>query len=642
MLNGNQAEARLADLLLPIEGLFGELDGLLDPADAVSLRQSHKSVLLSFGQMLDYIHGIGEPKQGEIARLLHVYREMAKKFYTQYEFSLLREIRAQREIQAQSEQVIARIRDLKVADADNNTLRMAIPLVEKAGVDAALEYQDLLKNYPTLMQQALDKLKDEWQRLYAIVTASAALTEDETLLRTLTAVATAAAISVGMEPGQILIVPGNVFALYFFSYLEKIAVLTVPIYSMRAPWEWSIFWHELAGYKVSQLENDTIINEIRIKLTRFYERYKLMEQSEKTKWLEVAARHRPDLKDMNGRKNEFTLNYLNQVFSGNQANLRDLGGFEHQFDQLLARVTRKNKFQSYEQMKKEGWSVSWFQELFEDAYSVIAIREPFLVFFQNILSRHAVTDERHPPPHVRLSVAKELLNLMDPKSKIVNNPRLVEKAAAEQILKFMSLLMVTSPILDAPESNAEPASSLVQFRDAMFLYDFPEHVGTKIGASIENWAANILQSNTQAKSRVRSAEDLIKEFSDQELAGTIAYLKEENQIRPIYELLLAGRDYKQLLALSFYKRDFFSSKGITNVFYNKNGVASSQPIFRDTSDTDFIIDAFGLLARTVSLPTEGEITFEFGPQKWATTRSNWNNAFPENSPFPNIKKYHIA
>ena len=127
---------------------------------------------------------------------------------------------------------------------------------------AAAEYNNLTENFPTLLQTALDKLKDEWQRLNTIAGASQTLLVDQKLGQALRVVMGVAAYSIGVGAERIAIVPGDAFALYFFTYLENFAVLTVPIYSLQAPWEWSIFWHELAGYKVRQLEKDATIDAI--------------------------------------------------------------------------------------------------------------------------------------------------------------------------------------------------------------------------------------------------------------------------------------------------------------------------------------------------------------------------------------------
>ena len=74
-----------------IEDLLKKLDGR---SKVKTLRQSHNSILISFKQMLAYIEKIKIPdKQRDIELLLRTYRKMAQKFYTQYELSLLKEIK---------------------------------------------------------------------------------------------------------------------------------------------------------------------------------------------------------------------------------------------------------------------------------------------------------------------------------------------------------------------------------------------------------------------------------------------------------------------------------------------------------------------------------------------------------------------
>ena len=76
------------------------------------------------------------------------------------------------------------------------------------------------------------------------------------------------------------------------------------------------------------------------------------------------------------RNNIFGRDYLqNFVFSTEKQDLElsDLGNFEYQFERILAKLPENNKFPIYEEIKKQGWCVNWFQELFEDAYSVLAL-----------------------------------------------------------------------------------------------------------------------------------------------------------------------------------------------------------------------------------------------------------------------------
>ena len=557
-------------------------DELLDilKDDYPSLQRSHKSILVSFSQMLAYIDNIidsdkkkSKTPEGEARKniffLLRTYQKMAQKFYSQFEQSLLTKIEYHHNLQIEAGVVIEQI-DQNLSIVENKDIRKAMEtargLLEQNKDLAEAEQNKLVEKYPILMQRALDKLKDEWQRLDTIATAGKALSEDKKLMRALITVAKAAAYFVEVEAEQVVVVPGNSFALYFFSYLINFAVLTVPIYSVRSPWEWSIFWHELAGYKVRKLENPAAIEDIRKRLMDFHTHYKKMNKDYKNAWLREVTRHNQRSSTSKARrKNQFSHDYLSDVFSKKSPTFVDLGSFEHQFEQMLARLPRKNRFQNYEEIKREGWNVDWFKELFEDAWSVLAIREPFLDLFEDILNRYVSNDGRHPSVKVRISVAKELLKLMDPHCKVTNKPSLIEKAAAEQILSFVSLLIAASPNFDSKvNTESRILSNLVR-------YSLPDVVGRGIGESIKDWSTKYLASKNRVRSSQKGARDFLKTFSDQQLSDFIKYVTDadrgnENKAQPSYEGLFENKDYTDLLNLSFYDVDFGYPTGLTATF----------------------------------------------------------------------------
>ena len=241
---------------------------LIELSGDETLRGSHNSVEISFAQLIAHIDKLLENETpGDIQLLLTTFKEMALEFFTQYEISLLMEINKQKAIQDQVKLAINKIDSVA-------SMEEARILLIKSDESASIEYNRLINSFPTLLQYALDKLKDEWQRLNALAIANRTLTESPELFKALTTVVGAAAFSVGVQAEKIAIVPGSSFALYFFSYLKNFAILTVPIYSVKAPWEWSIFWHELAGYKVRKLKNADIINIIRQNLVDFHNYYK--------------------------------------------------------------------------------------------------------------------------------------------------------------------------------------------------------------------------------------------------------------------------------------------------------------------------------------------------------------------------------
>ena len=218
-----------------------------------------------------------------------------------------------------------------------------------------------------------------------------------------------------------------------------------------------------------------------------------------------------------------------------------------------------NKFQAYEQIKVDGWCVDWFKELFEDAWSLLAIRDPFIPFLTDILSRHVVTDGRHPLVEVRLKVANELLKLMTSDSVAVKQPETVEESAAQQILKFISLLMAASLDFEKPNPNT--------LSDAWQIYRprLSDIVGSEIGCYISKWSEG-LTVNVSTDAR-KYTKEFIKKLSDEQFIDFIEIFEDEkNQLEANYEDLLGNKDYRQLLALSFYDVDFGYSTGLTAKF----------------------------------------------------------------------------
>jgi len=545
-----------------------EINRLLTHWEDKPLQRSHNSVGISFAQMLAYIDKIRRSDAAaDIKFLLKTYREMAERFYTQYERSLLEEIKKQADIQKYSNDIIQHIGGLPDVDPEKSALEMSIPLLEEARAGANAQYNTLTTNFPTLLQDALEKLKDEWQRLDMITVSSQILKKDKKLMRSLEAVVEIASYSVGIEAERIAIAPGDAFALYFFAYIENFAILTVPIYSVRAPWEWSIFWHELAGYKVLWLEKSTTIDKIREELIAFHTRYQAIKNDDERKMLlatitrnniyetNIYKQKNPSITDEFSRqKNQFSQDYLGKLLDKDELVLGDLGGFEHQFERMLENLLKKDRFEMYEKIKADGWCVAWLKELFEDAWSVMAIREPFLAFFEDILRRHVVTDGRHPPVDVRLKVAQELLNLMNSESGSLKRPKSVEESAAQQILKFISLLIVASHKFERQDDQG------FKFRQ-MYRNSLPELIGNQIGISINNWSTKFLQASDRAGEAKKGADEFINAFSAQELADFISILNasdenEKNQLGASYEKLLEGKNYRQLLELSFFEQDF--------------------------------------------------------------------------------------
>lgn len=521
-----------------------------------SIRRFHNSVSISFKQMLAYIDTIQESDlSANLNFLLKTYRTMAQRFYVQCELSIIKEMISLRDAMLQSQDAIKCIEGFQDGGPEKQRLGAIKTVLADEHNIAEIKLGKLKENFPVLMQGALDKLRNEWQRLDGILTAGRTLTQDEKANRSIEAVGKVAAHFVGIDADWISIVPGSSFALYFFTYIESFAILTVPVYSVHAPWEWSIFWHEIAGYKVHQLKKETTIEEIRKRLTAIHKIFK----SRRREQLMILI-------DSITLKNAYGRIYLENLLSRERLDLTDLGDFEQQFEIMTLNLVKIENLHSYERIKTDGWCVDWFEELFEDAWSVLAIGEPFLEFFTDILGRNGSIDERHPPVQVRLSVAKELLKLHDPACRIENTPKLIELLAAEQILRFITLLMAADRKFQHPDHvrSPNPQIKVQEIRDDLFARTQKE-----IQSSITKWSKDFLETNRPLIKVKNSARKFLDVFSTDKVTELLMSLDdiETKQIRATYGALLRNKNYNQLLELSFYDADFGFSN-VLNVFYS--------------------------------------------------------------------------
>ena len=112
---------------------------------------------------------------------------------------------------------------------------------------------------PQLMQFALEKLTAEWDRVYRVI--AALQTSESRAVKSITAPLTpviqAALRDVGLSPRAVpvVVVLGQTYSLGFFNYLDNFRSLSVPLAASKSPWEWTIFWHEMAGERVRLFEN---------------------------------------------------------------------------------------------------------------------------------------------------------------------------------------------------------------------------------------------------------------------------------------------------------------------------------------------------------------------------------------------------
>jgi hypothetical protein len=113
-----------------------------------------------------------------------------------------------------------------------------------------------------LLQQALNKLTAEWERVYSFIAATEAKKTSETqkIITQLSPLIRAAIRDVGFSPDSFPVIPqfGTVYSLGFFNYTDDFMALNLPITALQSPWEWTIFWHEIAGQKVRLLKKTRV------------------------------------------------------------------------------------------------------------------------------------------------------------------------------------------------------------------------------------------------------------------------------------------------------------------------------------------------------------------------------------------------
>src|SRR5215212_2661775 len=117
-----------------------------------------------------------------------------------------------------------------------------------------------LKQDPNLevlkLHQAVDKLNQEWHTVIELI---AALELGKSYLDGFQPYIKLAAQDIGLSRAddQFVLIPtfGEFFALTRFEYSNtKLAMLKLPLSVINAPWEWSVFWHEVAGLKVEKIK----------------------------------------------------------------------------------------------------------------------------------------------------------------------------------------------------------------------------------------------------------------------------------------------------------------------------------------------------------------------------------------------------
>ena len=232
--------------------------------------------------------------------------------------------------------------------------------------------------------EMLDKLTREWHVIYSLASSTEL---GSSFLGKYQKYVEQAVDDIGVRDpkANFLLIPifGESFSLVTVRYsASNLSILKLPISVIHSPWELSVIWHEMAGLKISR---------IREQIKDFLDDYATANKlklpphpvtTEMDPITELFQRIREDRS-----LDDDILRQVKEFLSG-----RDGPGFR----------------------PDEIWSQDWFEQLYEDACSVLAFGEVFVPVLEKILGRQArkiYADRRYPDLATRLQVAKRLLVL---------------------------------------------------------------------------------------------------------------------------------------------------------------------------------------------------------------------------------------
>lgn len=395
--------------LSPDSDLIAEFDSLAADVDL------YYKNLLAFVETIENMIELADFQQ-----LLAAYERLADVYYWQFRESLLARLQA---LYKEQEELDTAVAARKKSTVVKDTLQKAYEARKQ-------EYHQLLDRVPSLLQDGLSKLTAEWERVYQVIIASRTAHSD---INALLPVVYAASHSVGIDGRHLAVIPqiSNDFALQFFNYADNFTVLMIPIYTLKAPWEWSILWHEMAGYQVRWLK-ESGFEEINRRLTR---QSSCKQALHHAVW-RLRKLEQTNLQDLNGMEKELAQhaeaiieNMLTLAVAGtgqSESELRDfinqedavlttdyIHSFHGQMQQLRRQIWQERGYEIYDQFLDKGWCEDWLEEVFEDAFSASFFGEPFPAILDRILKRFADGGKglRHPPREERRRVAEKVIEL---------------------------------------------------------------------------------------------------------------------------------------------------------------------------------------------------------------------------------------
>jgi len=235
------------------------------------------------------------------------------------------------------------------------------------------------------LHEAVDKITKEWHLITELL---AHIDLGSSYTKQFERYVDLAMKDIGLEylKDRYLLIPtfGEYFSLTTFKYSPDLAMLKLPVSVIKAPWERSVIWHEIAGVKVKKIGK--LLSD---HLDKFKEKNNIVGKEQAEDPFETL----------------FDRILNNKVIDKN---------FRADLKPLIRRRLGVGTIGGRKRMPKT-WTLDWLEQLFEDACSVLAFAEKedsFIFVLEKILSRNVnklTDDQKHPDLSTRLEVANRLL-----------------------------------------------------------------------------------------------------------------------------------------------------------------------------------------------------------------------------------------
>ncbi len=594
---------------------------LVENPDFRALIQDADWQLESFTQ---YIRNTFEKKFGDtkenrvdqaVQNLLRAYLELARRYYDQFKESL------------------------KQAYLSSNDQEAVI---DGAWVSAA--------DVPILMQQAIGRLIDEWDRVYSIIMAGQLIELEgiREIVELLTPVVKEAIGDIGFGAEHFAVIPqfGSYYKMEFFEYADDFMALSLPLTALKSPWEWSIIWHEIAGDKVRQLKKVE---------SDFYNWIELMFKGIKEEpvwdlWI-LGVFMILDAKRLGDRpeawfeewfmelKKSVKMDYASFIqdestFLTPTSHIKKfladpswpllMLSFEELFDDLMNELSSSNP-ETAKTAREYGWSQDWLEELFEDGFSVLSFDLNLLPIFSRLLGRYADGGKgfRHPPKSVRMATSLSLKLLTFEQIGQLPAPPQPEEWPSWQEMGLESAEELAA-ILEYDPGRLEPTTGEVVWLVAKKILRLHHRIkkldsDTFIKKALSQAMKDYLVGQKPADIEKKTAATLGNFFSaekDLDKTGDTPWSDEDKVRVLLSDRTTAGLgedlqplDYLQLLALPFTVRDYGNE---VTFLYESYQYQVGDRGLRDAKTKKYIKDASPTRPKVFTFQSKGYWTNQRG------------------------------